>query len=133
MKKIGFAVTFVIVAVLALGFQTANAQEKEAAAIEKSIVKSPLIGSWQGQWEGRRSGRLDVVFVTETSGTLMAMGTDSFGSDPKPLSNVSVDGQKVKFRAGPFDVTTNLSHDGKSLTGKGWYGGYLYDVSLKKQ
>ena len=63
----------------------------------------------------------------------MATGTDSFGSDPKPLTNVKVTGQVVKFKAGQFDVTTELSPDGTSLKGRGWYGGYNYDVLLKKQ
>ena len=135
MFKIRFA-AILAVALLAGLSMPASAQEnvEYGTSVKKSILKPPLVGNWEGQWVGRRrSGGLTVVFVTEATGTLIATGTDSFGSDPKSLSNVSVTGRVVKFRAGGFDVTTTMSSDATILDGTGWYGGYEYDVLLKRQ
>lgn len=138
MKASRFTATLFAVALLAGLVLPASAQEnaEDGTSVKKSILKSPLVGNWEGQWISWRSGGLTVVFVTETTGTLVATGTITYGEDPKPLSNVRFDERTrvLRFNAGAFEVDhAELSKDGGRITGRGWYQGVLYDVSLKKQ
>jgi hypothetical protein len=104
--------------------------------------RSPIIGNWTGSWISGGSGGLQVTILQKEDGTLggtlVATGTEKFGSDLKSLRNVAVNGQQVKFTAdssryGPWQVELKLSKDGRSMEGAGSFNGYPSGVSLKNQ
>ncbi len=91
-----------------------------------------ITGNWQGTLQAGQ-GLRTLLKITKDDGKLKAvMYSIDQGSQPFPVTSISVQGQTVNFTIKPLDVTYagTLSADGKSIAGSATQSGHTNVLNL---